>query len=272
MEATEGPDRNSVWLFRLPASHFSARWLPFVRNLDPSNTFQAHGRTLERVPNRAPAPNTGLRRKHVRSPRGTNSRLHWGIWNEDTIMCSQYNWQDGAQLINSSTAQLRLMQARQHLGPHSALEKWSFQIHRQVDEDVWRDTWVPYRSAAENTFLWQLLYRIPATNRWRFPDRPTADPATWCVRCSSNSTEDVLHYIWECPNSPPNSQRCWQWCNRLLNWVSCNVPGNIHLQPAQVLIAEALPCTRETPDRLAHHPMLDHLEGPQQSCFRRRRL
>lgn len=94
---------------------------------------------------------------------------------------------------------------------------WEMAAQRgTVPSNVWSLTWMEYRSAAENTFLWRLLYRILATQRWRFPDRPASDPEMWCTRCSLHVTEDLFHCIWNCPMS----RQCWDWCAALLSWVS----------------------------------------------------
>lgn len=113
---------------------------------------------------------------------------------------------------------------------------------------MWLETWINCRLAAENTFLWQLIYRIPATNRWRHPDRNATDPDTWCPRCQLNTPEDVFHCIWDCRKS----QECWQWCSTILRWTSTSRQQDIRLLPAQVFIADNLPVAWETPARLWH--------------------
>lgn len=232
VEATAGPNLHTVWLFRLPANRLSERWLPFMHQMEPAATFKESGLTLTPVPNCPPTPDTPLRRILVRCPREADVRTHWGAWSLAHPICTQYAWTDGTVLINSSTSQLRLLQERQHAGAHLALAKWTNQLHQAVDNEVWRFTWISYRSAAENTFLWQILYRIPATNKWRHPDLPATDPATWCVRCQLGAQEDLLHCLW----AFPNASRCWMWCNRILKWVSCRHPA-IQIEPTHILIA-----------------------------------
>lgn len=119
-------------------------------------------------------------------------------------------------------------------------------VNGPISCNVWQLTWIEFRSAAENTFLWQLIYRIPATQRWRFPDRPSTDPETWCSRCNLQVTEDIFHCIRDCHKS----RQCWDWCAALLSWVSPGTQAAIQLQPEHVLIAAALPQAWETPDRL----------------------
>lgn len=85
------------------------------------------------------------------------------------------------------------MIAPNQMSPHVALRKWTAQLGTPVPSNVWNMTWIGFWSAAENTFLWQIRYRIPATQRWRLPGRQAADPETWCSRCSLQVTEDLLH-------------------------------------------------------------------------------
>lgn len=81
-------------------------------------------------------------------------------------------------------------------GTESKVHIWRFwQLGRPVPAEVWHATWVTYRSEAENTFLWQLLYRISATNRWQYPDRPASDPVPWCSRCLLNVPDSKMHII-----------------------------------------------------------------------------
>lgn len=87
--------------------------------------------------------------------------------------------------------ELRTLQTLEHLQAHGALRKWEHQIACTIPADVWQMTWIPYRLAAENTFLWQLLYRIPATNKWRFPNFPVMNPDTWCP--GAGSTYRKMH-------------------------------------------------------------------------------
>lgn len=117
----------------------------------------------------------------------------------DRLMFTQYSWTDGTKILNSSTAQLRLLQVQARIKRHGALSMWMAQLGRPIPEDFWQVTWINYRSAAENTFLWQLIYRIPATNKWRLCAQPANDQETWCVRCQLQAPEDIFHCIWDCP-------------------------------------------------------------------------
>lgn len=184
----------------------------------------------------------------VRSPSLSSKKLNLGLWRDSSHFLKQYRWTDGTRILHSSTAQIRLLQVHGQGGPHGALEKWARQLSRPIPFDVWEATWLRYRSAAENTFLWQLLYRIPATNTWRFPGRPATDAETWCTRCPLSIPEDAFHCVWSCAVSRP----CWEWCSRILTWCSTQRMHMVRLSPAHVFIAEALPREWETPLSLWH--------------------
>lgn len=140
VEALDGPDKNTVWLFQLPAAHLSERWLPFLTRTEPKGTFASDGVSICSIATRAPSPNTTLRRIIVRAPHGSQKRFHAGIWQREHLMSAQHIWQDGTVLINSSTSQLRLMQVRNQASLHGALAKWSIQLNRPVPAEVWTDT------------------------------------------------------------------------------------------------------------------------------------
>lgn len=241
-------NNDRVWQFRIKARHLSERWLPFMIGSEPIRTFRYTGHYLVPITTCKPDSQAILKRIIVRSPKFANSHLHMGEWTRENLLLTQYKWKDGTGLLHSSTAQLRLLQVADHSRPHSAFSKWENQLACTIPTEIWNFTWIPYCSAAENTFLWQLLYRIPATNRWRFPDRPSTDPNTWCPRCPLNVLEDNLHCIWACGTS----RRCWEWCSQLISWVASGHHRGGQLTPAHVLVGEPLPVSWDAPHRLWH--------------------
>lgn len=118
-----------------------------------------------------------------------------------------------------------------------------------VPVEIWRRTWLPFRGANENTFLWQLYYRVIATQRWRFPLSPADDPQLRCTRCDLMEKEDLIHCVWSCPLSQP----CWQWGLGLLQASSDQrhrlggFRGTI--EPAHVFVASPLPAEWMVPER-----------------------
>lgn len=248
VECYEGPAKNTVWQFQIQARLLSERWLPFRHNTEPERTFKLCGSSLVPIQSYRPAQEVRLRRIIVRSPSHSSRRIRLGTWQHNQAMSTQYKWTDGTQLVNASTSQLRLLQVQSTAAPHGALNKWAAQLGRPISGTLWLDTWIPYRSAAENTFLWQMIYRIPATNKWRLPGRLANDAETLCPRCSRQTPEDTYHCLWDCPSS----QICWAWCSSLLKWLSTGQPPNTTLTAAQVLIAEDIPVTWNSPKRLWH--------------------
>lgn len=55
VQGTEGLDKNTVWMYRLPARHLSENWIPFMDTGTPASTFRSMGRSL--LPNASRGPN-----------------------------------------------------------------------------------------------------------------------------------------------------------------------------------------------------------------------
>lgn len=209
------------------------------------STFRSLGHVLVPMANRSPGQDSQLERVLLRNPNFSSGRLNLGNWQSSNKLLTQYKWQDGTIILHSLIAQIRLLQVHHQAGPHGALSKWERQLGCSVLDEIWATMWLTYRSAADNTFLWQLLYRIPAINVWRFPDRPVNDPATRCQRWTLHTPEDVYHCIWACDAS----RGCWEWCNA---WILPQHSRNVRHSPAHALVAEALPLQWEIPVRLWH--------------------
>lgn len=74
----------------------------------------------------------------------------------------------------------------------SALLKWEISLNCTIPADIWTSTWLTFQGACENTFLWQLVYRVIARQHWRFPTRSALDPSTWCTRCPGRLRRDFM--------------------------------------------------------------------------------
>lgn len=105
--------------------------------------------------------------------------------------------------------------------------------------------WLNFCSVNENTFLWQLIYRVIATQRWRFRTRSHLDASTWCTRCTLGLREDIVHCIWSCPLSTT----CWQWGETLLTTSFDNGSLCAGLLPGHVFLAQPLPEQWQVPER-----------------------
>lgn len=193
------------------------------------------------------APQTLARRILLRSPAGkSNVQIHFRPWDQERAFLSQYHWADSTPLLNSSTTQLRALQVRHRRGNHAAHHKWELTFSFPVPETIWSNIWLTYRGAAENTFLWQLFYRVIATQKWQFPQKPATHPCTWCTRCTTGIREDLTHCIWACEISAQS----WLWGASILQMATSNQGARILLSPEQVFIAVPLPNAWLVPDRL----------------------
>lgn len=151
----------------------------------PESTLRGEGPLLCPTRLSCLGPEVTLQRIILGSPHNSRPCLHFGVWRGDNSLV-QYQWNDGTSLVDSSMSQLRLLQVKLQVheaaSPHVALRKWMVQLSRPIPGDIWHLTWLSFRSAAENTLLWQFLYRFLATQRWRLPGRSASDPKT--TQCS----------------------------------------------------------------------------------------
>lgn len=153
----------------------------------------------------------------------------------------QYTWADGTPFLETTTSLLSSLQAHQRFRPHKAATRWEAELGTPVQPNVWSGIWLNFRSASENTFLWQVFFRVIATQRWRFPYLLPNDPQTFCTRCDLGERDDILHCLWSCPNP----RICCQWGWNLLQAILDNrhITGGLQgaLKPAHILVAASLP-------------------------------
>lgn len=130
---------------------------------------------------------------------------------------------------------IQLIQSRDVV--HHRITQWQSLFNLQLDERrLLRETWDPSRSCAENCFMWQIIYRTPATQHWRFRELHPSDPATWCTRFNLSLQEDILHCIWFCPLS----RQVWLWAQGVLQ-LSSPEAAPFTLLPEHVFVAHKLP-------------------------------
>lgn len=242
--------RGLVWQFEVGQQGISSSW-PLIREANlPVCTYISVAGAIHKAPRSNPPAELPLHRILLRAPQGPlHRRWHFGTCSPERQFLLQYKWSDQTPFLDTSTGQLRALQARQRFKPHSAISKWERELACPVPTGIWHDTWLKFRGASENMFLWQIVFRVIATQSWRFPALPAIDPMTWCTRCDLRTREDIQHCLWSCPFSQP----CWQWANSLLMAVSeiRQRAGNpqIVLTPAHVLIAHPLPAAWRIPSR-----------------------
>jgi hypothetical protein len=96
-------------------------------------------------------------------------------------LSQQFMWADGKPIFDTTMRHMRrLMGSKGKI--HRALTKWQMgSAWTSNVGKIWRATWVPFRSAKENCFLWQIIYRTPATQKWRHPKLTRLDTETHCT-------------------------------------------------------------------------------------------
>lgn len=195
LEGTGESGSTLVWKFFLPAAQLSEAWIPFLDRSSADCTYLRLGQHL--LPRRAccPGAEIQLHRIIVGAPGHSRPLVYFGPWQDGNLL-TQYQWTDGNLMANTSTTQLRMLQVHQGMTRHCSLAKWEIQLQRPIPDDIWEFTWMSFRSAVENTFLWQIIHRVLATQTWCFPGRPATDPVTWCSLCALNVPEDTFHCIW----------------------------------------------------------------------------
>lgn len=111
----------------------------------------------------------------------------------------QYRWWNGLEIFVVDTWILWTIQSQVpnmlHISPHRWTKQFSWHPHYF---ELWNPLWKDYRAAMENFFLWQLMYKIPTTNQWRFPLAGQTQLKAQCSRCVEDALEDDTHCFWTC--------------------------------------------------------------------------
>jgi hypothetical protein len=85
-----------------------------------------------------------------------------------------------------------------------------------------------------------------ATQKWRHPQLSQLDRATHCTRCDRGLQEDIIHCIWNCPQSLV----VWDWVRIVLQLAAPTSSVNLELTFQHVLLAEDLPADYCIPTKL----------------------
>lgn len=244
------PDRGTfIWEFCLPRMQVVNHWYTNGALYPPKRVFALSHQSLIPVPFFPLPDQCEPSRVLVRiiDQQGTTKRTRIGRPLADLRFALQYRWRDKIEFFNTCTSHLRSIQLREERQPHRRICQWQelFRLDLHLPT-LWKETWLPFRSMSENCFLWQLLYRIPATQHWRFPQLPAADQRTWCTRCNSQVMEDILHCIWYCPIS----REVWKWVNYIIS-ISANQSTQYPLiHPAHIFVAKAFQRNFGIPEKL----------------------
>lgn len=135
-----------VWQFVVPGQAVSSRWTEIHPRFAPTKAFEVKAGMLAPRPGPPPAsPRLGHRILVRSNSRQTAPPSFFGSWNADNAYLLQHEWHDGTPLLNTSTAQLRNLQALRRLVPHPAFYKWEATLGCNVPATVRQNTWLSYR-------------------------------------------------------------------------------------------------------------------------------
>jgi hypothetical protein len=214
-------------------------------------TYNIRNGYLEKVKKQEPPYGSILRRVIIgRQKTSINTlanKVLYGDYYGELHIATQYEWRDGRGFFDTTTQHIQKLQAPERSVMHKSLQRWNRYMEWQPDlKRLWQETWIPWRSACENTFLWQMLYWVPATQQWRFPKLLRTDDQTHCTRCRRNQVEDILHCLWSCPRSG----KVWNWVNGLLQATSGARDEAVELQFYHIFLAEQMDEGNQIPDRM----------------------
>lgn len=120
--------RQLAWQFLIPPAHCTVSWIPFMDCSSPQRSFIVSGRILIPSALCTPEAHANLRRIVVQAPKGHQQLSHCGEWKPENLLLTQYQWNSGLPLLESSTTTLRCMQNTSVAASHVSLQKWVTQL------------------------------------------------------------------------------------------------------------------------------------------------
>lgn len=161
-------------------------------------------------------------------------------------MIECYTWKDGRGIFETDTTHLRLLLNPPVTEMHVGLQKWAkFSVQVPPPKALWTDTWKPFRAAKINCFLWQLIYRIPATNVCRWPKLPRTHEDTHYKRFTNREAKEINHCFWECPKV----HGIWRWVEFMLQQMTTHPQDRIWLTLGQTLVGVPMEDTVMVPEK-----------------------
>lgn len=163
-----------IWQFEMTREQRLQRWLPGELMQSARQAFQFTKGLLSHLFHSEPPANLVLTQLVATPNRRVDATRYpfaiLGSVFDPVGQTVQYLWRDGTELFTTDTRHLRIMQSPAHHDLHIGPHRWTVELAWFPQQSaLWIPLWKDYRSAVENCFLWQLTYRIPATNHWRFP-------------------------------------------------------------------------------------------------------
>lgn len=120
---------------------------------------------------------------------------------------------------------------------------WSAQLQYGLEiNEACKTIWQPFLAVKESCFAWQILYQIPATNKWRHQGISNSEEEQQCKRCKG-AIEDTKHCLLDCPKVRP----IWEWVALLTPLTSQDNSRRIAVSPQQALLGEDLDCSPAIP-------------------------
>jgi hypothetical protein len=182
---------NKIWEFEAQANKVMRNWWRDKGPVEAVRTYRVRNGYLEKVKKEEPTYGSILQRVIIGKQKTNTSTLAnkilYGDYYGELQIATQYEWRDRRGFFDTTTQHLRKLQAPERRVMHKSLQRWNRYFAWEPDpKRLWQQTWMPWRSARENTFLWQMLYWVPATQQWRFPKLPRTDDQTHCTRCRRN--------------------------------------------------------------------------------------
>lgn len=126
-----------IWLYDVPQHNISSRWNS-IRNVSlPVSTFRCQNGFMKKITRCCPTQNADLTRVLVRHHKGMKvQKTYFRFWSPENNILSQYLWSDRTALLDTTTSQLRVLQARQRHKPHSVGAKWIRELNCIVPKDL----------------------------------------------------------------------------------------------------------------------------------------
>lgn len=117
---------------------------------------------------------------------------------DNIAKCESYCWKDGKNLFDTNIIHLYGLQNKGDTMQHVSIHKWKAHTNCELSKQpLWKEVWCKFRVGKINAFLWQVVFRAPTTNQWRFSNTPHSQSCNNCKRCNQNYMDCLL----ECPKA-----------------------------------------------------------------------
>lgn len=144
-ESSIDSEPGCIWQFAVPGTHITSRWEDIRGRYPPVKMMFAAGETIKVIRGTLPSQTSMAHRVLIRLPtERDHAACHFGLWNSERNLLTQYMWSDGTPLLNSSTGQIHRIQAQRRHTTHSALDRWSVMLACPIPLEIWSSIWVNF--------------------------------------------------------------------------------------------------------------------------------